>query len=247
MNPFFCRIGSKRLLSNKIIKYIPEHETYVEAFAGSASVFFRKDKAKKNILNDLDKNLIDGYRLLKKASSNPEDYNIQNGAKNIQNFVDNVSLNDSIEDRLLQKLYLMCDTFSGYNKKIFAPKANSQKRKIDKIQDYKNKLKNTTITNKDYKSIIKKYDNEKTFFFLDPPYEKSVEQNVYEHGSMDFEEFKNILDEIDGYFLLTINDSPYIRRLFKDYVIVPIKVKATGNLAIGGKDRNELLIMNYEL
>jgi DNA adenine methylase len=246
MNPFFCRIGSKRLLANKIIKYIPEHETYVEPFAGSASVFFRKDKAKKNILNDLDKNLIEGYRLLKKSSSNPEDYNIQNGVKNIQKFVDNVSLNDSIEDRLLQKLYLMCDTFGskGFGK-IY--KAHNQKRKIDKIQDYKNKLKNTTITNKDYKTIIKKYDSPKTFFFLDPPYEKSVEQTVYEFGSMNFEEFKNILDEIDGYFLLTINDSPYIRRLFKDYIIVPIKVKKIGNLYVGEQDRNELLIMNYEL
>jgi DNA adenine methylase len=246
MNPFFCRIGSKRLLANKIIKYIPKHNIYVEAFAGSASVFFRKDKVKKNILNDLDKNLIDGYRLLKKASSNPEDYNIPNGVKNIQKLVDNVSSSSSIEDRLLQKLYLMCNTFGSRGLgKIF--RGHNQKQKINKIQDYINKLKNTMITNKDYKIIIKKYDSPDTFFFLDPPYEKSVEQKLYEDGSMDFEEFKKILDEIDGFFLLTINDSPYIRRLFKDYVIVPIKVKAMGNLNLGTEDRNELIIMNYEL
>jgi DNA adenine methylase len=246
MNPFFIRVGSKRRIAKQIIRYIPDHKIYVEPFVGSGAIFFRKDKAITNILNDLDKNLIDGYELLKNTSSNSENYNTQSGTENIQNFVNNVSSDSSIEDRLLKLLYLSCNTFSGSGRgKIYGPQP--QITKIKKIAEYVNKLKDTILTNEDYKIIIEKFDSPNTFFFLDPPYEESKKKNIYNHPHMDFEEFVNILTNITGKFLLTINDSPYIRRLFKDYVIVPIIVKPQGPSTIGNLDRNELIIMNYEL
>jgi len=39
-------IGGKRAIANQIIEIIPEHTTYVEAFAGGAQVFFRKEPSK---------------------------------------------------------------------------------------------------------------------------------------------------------------------------------------------------------
>ena len=42
MNPIICRIGSKRDISDIIIKMIPEHKIYVEPFFGDGTIFFKK-------------------------------------------------------------------------------------------------------------------------------------------------------------------------------------------------------------
>ena len=65
LRPFFCRLGAKSRFIKTICELIPQHEIYVEAFLGGGSVFWAKDKATKNILNDLDKNVINYHRQLK--------------------------------------------------------------------------------------------------------------------------------------------------------------------------------------
>jgi len=106
-------------------------------------------------------------------------------------------------------------------------------------------MKNTTILKQDYKKVIHKYDSPNTFFFLDPPYENS--DSLYKDDTIDYEEMADVLNKIKGKFLLTINDSPNIRKIFKDFVIKPILVKGYGYEGIGKKDRKELFIMNYKL
>ena len=74
LRPLFPRIGNKFALRNKILPLIPEHTTYVEPFAGSSAIFFWKDKADHNVLNDLDKQVVAGLRLLKTAPTDPAKY-----------------------------------------------------------------------------------------------------------------------------------------------------------------------------
>ena len=64
---------------------------------------------------------------------------------------------------------------------------------------------------------------------------------------MDYEEMNKVLQNLKGMFLLTINDSPSIRKIFKGFILKPIFVKSHSNTTIGGKDRKELFIMNYSL
>ncbi len=74
VKPPFNRIGNKYPLRNKIIPLIPPHNTYVDSFLGSGAIFFNKEKAEKNVLNDLDKATIRRIRILKTAPSNPDAY-----------------------------------------------------------------------------------------------------------------------------------------------------------------------------
>jgi hypothetical protein len=58
----------------------------------------------------------------------------------------------------------------------------------------------------------------------------------------------NILKKIKGKFILSINGSPYIRQVFKGFKIIKIELKgsAVGQIGkVGGKDRTELLIINF--
>ena len=53
------------------------------------------------------------------------------------------------------------------------------------------------------------------------------------------------LNKLKGKFILTINDSPQIREIFKDFDIIPLTVKSEGRRGIGVGSRAELLIKNY--
>src|SRR5580704_16097730 len=56
-------IGGKTRLASRIIDRIPEHLAYVEPFAGGAQVLFHKQPSKVEVLNDLDGELVNFYRV----------------------------------------------------------------------------------------------------------------------------------------------------------------------------------------
>jgi DNA adenine methylase len=116
--------------------------------------------------------------------------------------------------------------------------------KIKKIATYKERMKNTRILNSDYRAVIAHYDSPKTFFYLDPPYPKSGSSALYEHSNIDYEEMRDILAKIRGRFILSIDDTPIIRKLYKGFKIKKIKIIKTANAGIGQKQRTELLISN---
>jgi hypothetical protein len=114
-------------------------------------------------------------------------------------------------------------------------------------------MKNTTVLSEDYVKVINKYNNKDSFFFLDPPYENSSGFGYAEEEDFNFERLANEVSKIKGHWLMTMNDSPRIRTLFKRFHITPVIIKGhktkngEGAVAIGGVDRKELLISNYPL
>jgi len=63
MNGPLSYIGGKRALAGRIIEMFPEHRAYIEPFAGGAQVFFRKEPSKVEVLNDLDHEVVNFYRV----------------------------------------------------------------------------------------------------------------------------------------------------------------------------------------
>src|ERR1035441_732283 len=56
-------IGGKNRLAKQIISMLPEHTTYVEPFAGGAQVFFHKEPSRVEVLNDLDGEMVNFFRV----------------------------------------------------------------------------------------------------------------------------------------------------------------------------------------
>ena len=56
-------VGGKVRLAPKIISMLPSHTTYCEAFAGGCQILFRKAPSKVEVINDLDGELINFYRI----------------------------------------------------------------------------------------------------------------------------------------------------------------------------------------
>ncbi len=65
LNPPITRMGGKSRLRKTIISLIPEHICYVELFFGAGWVYFGKDPSEVEVINDIDKELINLFRMIK--------------------------------------------------------------------------------------------------------------------------------------------------------------------------------------
>lgn len=57
-------IGGKHTLGEWLIKRMPPHSTYVEVFMGGGNIFLQKPLAKVNVVNDLNGNLVNMYKVI---------------------------------------------------------------------------------------------------------------------------------------------------------------------------------------
>jgi DNA adenine methylase len=103
------------------------------------------------------------------------------------------------------------------------------------------------IENKDQKDLIACCDRPETFFYLDPAYYGC--ENDYGAGIFsreDFPKLNGILKNLRGTFLLSINDHPQTREIFKGFKIVKVKTQYTaGTWTRKCKPVTELLISNF--
>lgn len=63
--PIIPWIGGKRRLADRIIPQFPAHKCYVEVFAGGAALYFMRPPADVEVINDVNGELINLYRVVK--------------------------------------------------------------------------------------------------------------------------------------------------------------------------------------
>ena len=243
--PVIGRTGSKYPLIDTIFKYIPDHTIYVEPFAGSAVVWLNKPLVKTNVINDLDPFLKKEMNLIKKAPVDADKYTRLETVDETKEFYNKSP--KTVADRLH---HLRIEQNSGFSRTPIngSPDRilNRQNINIPSLIKTKELIKNTIVLNEDYAKVIQKYDSVNTFFFIDPPYDGTSAKGFgYAEGNeFDYDKFYTVVSNIEGLFMITINDSARFRKMFNKYVIK--KIKVSGRFQ-GAPDRKELIIMNYKL
>ena len=71
INSPFKWVGGKSRLRREIIPILPPHTCYVEPFAGAAWVLFGKPPSEVEVINDIDDQLINFFRVVKEK---PEEF-----------------------------------------------------------------------------------------------------------------------------------------------------------------------------
>jgi DNA adenine methylase len=64
-HPIIPWLGGKRRLASSILPLFPAHTCYVEPFAGAAALFFLKEPSDTEVLNDINGELVNLYRVVK--------------------------------------------------------------------------------------------------------------------------------------------------------------------------------------
>lgn len=244
-------VGGKNRLANVIIERIPEHLTYVEAFSGGARVFFRKPPSKVEVLNDLDSELVNFYRvcqnhyeeLIRSMQFMPVSREWFNGLE--------ASSSEHLTDiqRAARFLYMQKTAYGGrltrqaYGVRVIA-NANLRANTIaETLAETHERLIGVQIEHLPYDQVIQRYDRPGTFFYLDPPY---YDVRLYRHNleHEDFVRMAELLSGIKGKFLLSLNDHPVVRKLFAGFTIETVNVVYSLHRR-SGRQYQELLIRNY--
>jgi DNA adenine methylase len=241
-------------LADIIVSRIPEHKSYCEVFAGGLWVFFRKDRSAAEVVNDKDSNLVSFYRVLQN--------HLEEFLRQFKWLITSREVFSDFKAQLaapgltdIQKAaryyYLQRLCFGGrVRSRSFGvaperPPRLNLVRLEEELSDVHLRFASVTIENLDWSDFVVRYDKPETFFYLDPPYFKTKD---YEHnfdGIEDFQKMEQQLSGICGKWLLSINDRPEIREVFKAHHIEEHEVPYTvskQNKVVG----HELLISNYE-
>ena len=174
-------------MTDIIISHFPDnYEVYVEGFGGGASVLFQKEKTDLEVYNDLGENV---YSLFKVLSDKDmfqrlkEKLDLTYYSEELRNeYKQDLKTNLSIEDRAYKFIFVNRSSFNGvggFSTTMLARRNMSKSTSdylsmIDKLPEIHNRLSSVIIEHKDIFDLLDKYDNEKTFMYLDPPYVKST-------------------------------------------------------------------------
>ncbi len=86
------------------------------------------------------------------------------------------------------------------------------------LEDLHERLAGVTIERLPWADLIRRYDTGQTLFYLDPPYWGCEEDyGAALFGRDQFEQMAEVLATISGRFILSINDRPEVRTIFRRF------------------------------
>ncbi len=247
------RTGGKRLLKNRIIDNIPPHEVYVEPFVGSGAVFFgRKLRPPVEVINDLDKDIYHIFKDSQAVGDKIKDKKFIPTREKYHRLVRQTKFRNPVE-RLYRNIYISRNSFGGSRRSYIGDKSAAgpkyQKGIIDKWQNsqYKDRLKGVKIYNQDFKKILKRWDSPESFFYLDPPYSRAEKNKDYIEVGVTINEVYDAVKDLKGKFILSYDDVPEARKIFKDFNIKKVSTSYADGRGGTKMAVCELLISNYPL
>jgi len=137
--------------------------------------------------------------------------------------------------------------FLGWMSSVYANE-NVYRKMIEKVKNFQ--VKNLWVECADFKDVLPEFRND--FLYCDPPYYLGEDSTLFRglypqrnfpihHNNFNHELLRDLLYSHRGGFILSYNDSPTIRKWYKDFEIVEIPVHYTmgqGETRIG-KNRKE--------
>jgi len=240
--------GGKSHIVDKLLKLVPEHKVYIEPFAGGAALFWKKKPAELEVLNDKDSEIAFAYNYIKHLTEEQiKRLNSMDWTGNKEKFfrLRDSKVPSNPTERFYRFYYVHYHSYGGSRKTFgYKKQVPSDFRRLLKEKE---RLKNTRIFHGDYDLVIKKFDSKDAFIYLDPPYpgEWPGHTGIDAWGEKEVKELHEVLKNAKGKWLLSINDLPWIRKIFSDFkisrILVPRKFRK------GDKPKYELLISNYDI
>jgi len=257
--------GGKSRAVKIIAPLVPEFDEFREPFLGGGSVFVyfkQKYPNKKYWINDIYPNL---YHFWKQTQQNPNQLieqiqqwkdEFENGKELHQFLIEHIVKFDNLKKAAAFFVFNRI-TFSGTSESGGFSNAAFKKRftqsSIERVRALSTILDNTLITNLNYQKVVEA-KGKNVFIFLDPPYYSATKSALYGkngklHKSFDHEKFAQILKDVSHKWLITYDNSEYIRDLFSFAYIKEWYL--TYGMRNVGKNSNqngkELFISNYPI
>lgn len=255
VKPPAAYIGGKKQLAQRlasIIEQIP-HALYAEVFVGMGGVFFRRQLVPKaEVINDRSGDVVTLFRILQRHYPQFMDtlkYQLTS-RREFQRLADCDPGTLTDLERAARFLYLQRLAFGGkVTGRNFGIPGNLQAgfnltRLGSVLEDVHERLSGVIVENLNWKEFVDRYDRPGALFYLDPPYYGS--EKDYGKSAFDRSEFAIMaerLKQLEGRFVLSLNDRPEVREIFGAFRLVdaPLTYTIAGG---SGKDVGEVIILD---
>jgi len=185
----FKYYGGKGHMIAKIVPLIPDGKVYVEPYCGAASIFFSKPPHSAEVLNDLNGDIVNLFRVLQDKESFEEcrhrimytPYARAEFARALEMISEPVVSSVSV-DRAWAWFVAKNQGFSGTAKSVgdwgraftssggVAKNVNSWLMRQSLLDAWRHRLMTTQIDSRDALEVIRYWDSPETVFYCDPPY-----------------------------------------------------------------------------
>ena len=200
--------GGKQKMLGAILPMIPEHNIYVEPFFGGGAVFWAKQPAPVEFINDIDGEVTNFYRVLqtdypalkREVDSTLHSEHAHREARAIYRSPEGhspVRRAWAVWTLSHQSFYAILDNTwkCGMTHNVAG---QIQGRKASFTADYTRRLEHTSIFSRDALTVIRRADRPETFFYVDPPYFNSDMGHYGGYTEEDFGRLLEVLSEVKG-------------------------------------------------
>lgn len=262
--PAIRYLGGKWRLAPWIIEQFPAHQVYVEPFGGGGNVLLRKDRAKVEIYNDLDDDLVNLFRVLR----DPLAASALIGQLDLTPFARSewAAAYEPAVDPVERARRLIVRSFMGHsscasridrttgfracNLAANADPARSWAGYPDALRLVIARFAGVAIEQLPAEKLIPQRDGPGVLFYVDPPYVQSTRSqkqtrcapsNGYRHelDDGDHERLLEILRAAQGMVVLSGYPSAIYERMLPDWTVLHCEA-----LADGARPRTECLWLN---
>jgi len=250
--PFIPWIGGKRRLAKHILPLFPPHGCYVELFAGAAALFWMKDPAQVEVLNDVDGELVNLYRVVKHHMEEfLRQFRWAISSRQIFEW-SKVTPPETLTDvqRAARFYYLQKHSFGArvvsrsFGTATTAPPRLNLMRIEEDLSAAHLRLSRTVIEHLDWVDCLRRYDREHTLFYADPPYWGTEGYGV----PFELDQYTAIaaaMRSVQGRMVLTINDCPAMRDAFAGLPTTRVPIRYTVGGQARGATQHELIVQSW--
>ncbi|BBV79823.1 restriction endonuclease subunit M [Enterobacter kobei] len=250
--PIVPWIGGKRRLAKHILPLFPAHTCYVEPFCGAAALYFLKTPSKIEVINDINGELVNLYRVVKHHLEEfIRQFKWALVSRQIYKWLQDTP-EETLTDiqRAARFYYLQKQAFGGKvadhtfgTSTTSAPRFNLL-RIEEELSMAHLRLSRTLIEHLDWHQCIERYDRPHTLFYCDPPYWGTEGYGV-EFGLENYDHMADLARRIKGKMIISVNDIPEMRQAFNGLNMQSVDISY--NLKVTGKPspKKELVICNF--
>jgi DNA adenine methylase len=253
--------GGKQKMLPLILPRIPIHKSYNEIFAGGAAVFFAKPPSEVEVLNDINSELINFYRVAQtNFSALEKEIKLTLHSRDLHRQAWIVYSNPDMFSEVKRAWALWVMSSQSFCAKLEGPwgydlaDSGSPQRVQTKKEGFTKallkRLEKVQIECTDALYIIDARDRKDAFFYVDPPYYNSDCGHYDGYSLQDYENLLKALSKIKGKFLLSSYPSEIVQEYAKRYKwnMFSVEKNTSVNTKSGYLKRKiEVLTANYPI
>lgn len=252
VNPVIPWIGGKRRLAKHILPLFPEHECYVEPYCGAAALYFLKKQTHVEVLNDINGELVNMYRVLKHHLDEfVRQFRWSLTSREMYRWLKMTPVEILTDiQRAARFYYLQKQSFGGkvanqnFGTATTTPPRLNLLRIEEELSQAHLRLSRTYIEHLAWQECVRKYDREYTLFYCDPPY-LGTEGYGVEFGPEQYTQLASLARTIKGKMIVSVNDIPEMRKTFNGLTMQSVAINYTVGGVKGRTQQAELIIRNF--